>query len=107
DGADALQVFLQTEGIALHGKIEVADGKTTDDVPHGAAGEINIHPGFARHVLHQDHATLLLRREPHFHRVDVIRHALCFRTPDLCRRFVVAQVQSATNFRSYTIAPAG
>jgi hypothetical protein len=35
--AGLLQFFLQLEGIALDGEVEVADGKTADDVADGAA----------------------------------------------------------------------
>ncbi len=38
--AGLLQFFLQLEGIALNGKIQVADGKSADNVADRAAGEV-------------------------------------------------------------------
>ena len=74
-----LQVLLQFEGIALDREIEVADGKTADDVADRASGQVNVHTGGARDVLYQGDAALLVRRQPDFHGVNVISHA-CLRT---------------------------
>ena len=75
-GAGFFQIFLQLEGIALDGEIEIADGKAADDVADGAAGEVKIHARGAGYVLHQVDALHLIRRQPKFHRVNVISHSL-------------------------------
>ena len=77
--AGLLQVFLQFEGIALDREIEIADGKTADNVADRAPGQVNVHTGGARNVLYQRDAALLVRRQPDFHGVYVISHA-CLRT---------------------------
>ncbi len=39
-----LQIFLQLERVALNREIQIADGKTGNDVADGAAGQIQVHP---------------------------------------------------------------
>ena len=74
--ARPFQLLLQLERIALHRKIEVANGKAADDVADRTACQVDIHAGRARNVLDQGDATLLVRRQPDFHRVNVVSHAL-------------------------------
>ena len=80
DGRDLrarfFQIFLELERIALNGEIEVADRKTADDVADGAAGQVKIHARGAGDVLHQPDALQLIRRQPDFHRVNVVSHSL-------------------------------
>ena len=74
-GARLLKIFLQLEGVALDGEIEVADGESADDVADGAAGKVKIHARSAGNVLNQSDAFELVRRQPDFHRVNVISHS--------------------------------
>ena len=80
DGGDfsagLFEVFLQLEGIALDGEIEVADGKSADNVADSAAGEVEIHARGAGYVLDEADALQLVRRQPDFHRVNVVSHSL-------------------------------
>src|SRR5581483_8337246 len=69
--------LLKLEGIALDSEVEIADGKTGDDVADGAAGKVNIQPLNPGQFLNQTYSTLLFRREPGFHGVDVISHSSC------------------------------
>src|SRR5579859_1241723 len=75
-GAGLFEIFLQLEGIALDGEIEIADGKAADDVADGAAGEVKIQARGAGYVLHQVGTLHLIRGQPEFHRVNVISHSL-------------------------------
>src|SRR2546430_14119882 len=50
----AFQLLLQFEWVALYRKIQVADGKTANDVAHRAAGEIDIHARGASNVLRSE-----------------------------------------------------
>src|SRR5579859_1127371 len=80
DGGDFsagfFEIFLQLEGIALDGEVEVADAESADDVANGAARQVKIHARGAGYVLHEADALELVRRQPDFHRVNVISHSL-------------------------------
>ena len=67
---------MQLGGISLHGEIEIADGKSADDVSNRAPGEVYVHARIAGDILNQGDAALLIRRQPNFHGVDVIGHVL-------------------------------
>ena len=73
--ASFFEVLLELEGIALNGEIQVADGEAADDVTDGAAGQVEIHARGAGYILHQSDALQLVRRQPEFHRVNVISHS--------------------------------
>ena len=66
---------MQLEGIALHGEIQVADGKSANNVADSSSGQVDVHAGGARDVLYQGDAALLVRRQPDFHCVYVVGHA--------------------------------
>src|SRR5277367_975585 len=74
-GASALQFFLQLEGIALDGKVEVPNGKPAHDVANRSTAQINVHVGGAGNFLNHGDAPLLIGRQPDFHRVNVVSHA--------------------------------
>ena len=82
-GAGFFQFFLQFERIALDGEIEVADAEAADDVADRAAGEVKIHARGAGDVLDQADALELVRRQPDFHRVNVVSHSLSSGCQDL------------------------
>src|SRR5205807_2288717 len=68
-------VFLKFEGIPLNREVQVADGEAADDVANGAARQVDVHTGGAGYVLHQADALQLVRRQPDFHRINVISHS--------------------------------
>ncbi len=73
-GAGLLEVLLQLEGVALHGKVQIANDEPADDVADRAAREKDVHLVGPRYVGHQRQSALLVRREPRFHEIDKIGH---------------------------------
>ena len=69
-----LQFLLQLKRITLNAQVDVADGKSSDQIADGAAGEIEVQARVLGNVLNQVHTTLLVRCEPGFHAIDVICH---------------------------------
>jgi hypothetical protein len=74
DAAGFLQRFLQLEGIALNGEIEVADGEAAGEVADGASGEENGHAGVASCITNEAKGVLLGRRKAIFEKVIVVGH---------------------------------
>jgi hypothetical protein len=62
------------KGVALHGKVEIADDKTANDVTDRAAREENVHFMGACDVRHQRQSALLIRRQPGFHQIYKVSH---------------------------------
>src|SRR5262252_8970263 len=74
--AGSLEIFLQLKWIALYGEIKVTDGESADNVTYRTARQVDIHSCRPGDVLYQRNCALLIRRQPDFHRVNVISHAL-------------------------------
>src|SRR5579871_124829 len=74
-GSGLFQIFMQLERISLDGEIQIANGKTADDVPDRPAGQVEIQTGGTGDLLYQVDALELIRRQPEFHRVNVISHS--------------------------------
>ena len=70
-----LEVFLQFEGIALNREVQVADREPADNVPYRPAGKVESNSRGPGYLLHQIDAFHLIRRQPDFHRVNVISHS--------------------------------
>ena len=73
--ARLLQFSLQSLRIAFNREVQIANGKAADNVANGPAGEVKVNAVGASGFLHERNRSLLLRREPAFHHVDVIGHA--------------------------------
>src|SRR5262249_52988433 len=78
-------VFLEFQGITLHGEIQISNRKTGDDVANSSAGEVEVDIRRFSGILYQSDCFLLVRCEPGLQCVDVISHAFLVAVPRLER----------------------
>ena len=85
-GAAFLQFARHAQRIPFHDKIQIADAHPAHQVAHRSAGEVHVGFMAVRQFQHPHHHRALLRSEPAFEQIHIVRHTpSCFLSPGCFR----------------------
>src|SRR5215470_4053693 len=80
DRACFFEILLKFEDVPLNRQIQVTNGKSTDNVANGSARKVEIHLMGSGNLFYCIDCTLLVRRKPASHHINVVGHLLSLRT---------------------------